>query len=196
MSMWDGRVLHCGPPFGRGLWGGGRERLPIDAVIRPVHGGVKLISLRHACLAAGLLEAPREVGVISWQVLGRIAEEKWGSSIERFFSDARRVGATTQAADARAADLRGAVIGWSSSAGAGAALPRGVEICADLTLTLAILGRRVADMFVASRPPDYSWPALFDNAFEFDDDLCDAPSVTEEPWCKFQWKASNRKDSR
>lgn len=188
-------VLHCFPFGGGGGWGGGRERLPIDATIRPVHERVTVISLPHACLAAGLLETESKRRSVDWCRLAHLVQDKWAGSVERFLLDAGTAGATFDRADAVAAALHGAVIGWAGpdSPSSPAAAPFGV--CPDLNLTLAILGRRVANMFVAARTPDYSWSALFGSTFAFDDDLCEAPLLADQPWSRFRWAADFRGDS-
>ena len=44
-------------------------------------------------------------------------------------------------------------------------------ICPDLTTTLAVLFRRVADIFISWRPGDFTWDTLFGSAFEMDEEL-------------------------
>lgn len=183
-------VLHCGPnPRGGWGWGGGRQPLPIEAEIRPVHETLTRVSLRHACLAAGLLDDVRGDRSLTWVVLGEMTQAKWAGSVDRFLADAARVGLSPAEADASVADLRGAIFGWAAPDDAlTVAEPARVGICPDLALTMGILGRRIGDFFIASRTPDYSWPALFDNAFEFDDSLVDAPRLAERPWVSFNWE--------
>lgn len=181
--------LHCfpcgGPRFG---WGGGRKPLPIEAVIRAAHGKVTVVSLRHACLTAGLLEDVRRGSPVSWTVLGDLVRRKWNGSVEHFLKDASGIGVSLHAADRCAEGLLGAIIGWTAG-DEQVSQPVGGSfgIIPDINLSLAILGRRTSDVFVASRLPDYSWDALFANGFECDDRIGDAPGLREKPWSGFEW---------
>ena len=60
-------------------------------------------------------------------------------------------------------------------------------VCPDIDITLAVLSRRVGDIFISSRNPDYSWGKLFDSPFEVDEDFCIAPGLKSDPWSKFKW---------
>ena len=182
-------VLHCFPGGGRRFgWGGGRSPLPIEAVIQAAHARVTVLSLRHACLAAGLLEDVRRGRAVNWVVLGGLIRQKWNGSVERFLHDAAGIGVGISGADARAAELEGAIIGWTG-AGKQSPVPAGgpFGVCPDMNLSLAILARRTSDVFIASRLPDYSWATLFESAFEFDDCIGDAPELRERPWSGFEW---------
>lgn len=187
MKNMGNQVLHC-CPFGSGRQGGGRTREPIPAEIAVVHGQPKVISLRHACLAAGLLDDVHKGAAVNWAVLGVLCKSKWAGSVENFFKDAAAVGTSVPSADAYVADLRGAVIGWTDDSVKSALPSRWTfGFCPDLNLTLAILSRHVSDIFIAARAPDYSWPTLFDSYFVFDDGLGAAPQLTEAPWSRFKW---------
>ncbi|MDE0578041.1 MAG: hypothetical protein OSB39_13925, partial [Opitutales bacterium] len=43
------------------------------------------------------------------------------------------------------------------------------HLCDDLALTIGILSRAVGNLFLSSRPPDYTWDALLEVYFIFDD---------------------------
>lgn len=172
-----------------GYWGGGgRGRERLHTVLKPVHDRVTVISLGHACLATGLLDNLSEGSAVNWSVLRELVHKKWGGSVERFLQDAARIDAGIEHADACAAQFAGAVIGWPGMEPDTPPKRNKIGVCPDVNLSLAILSRRVGDIFIASHVPDYSWPVLFDSAFEFDDTVCDAPLLSEQPWSRFKWR--------
>ncbi len=177
-------VLHCGPPFYRGPQR--RERKPIEITTLPVAGKTTLFSLQHACLAAGMLEDIRKrksVDSINCDANSWLdwVNQKWQRSIDNFFADAASLGVTKETVNNKASELQGAIIGWKPW----------VKfcrcICPDLNLTLAILSRRINDIFISYREPDYSWDNLFGQYFEIDDNRILAPDLESEPWSKFKW---------
>lgn len=179
--------LECFPCGPRGF-GGGRTKEPIDAIVRPIHARTTIFSLPHACLAAGLFEVRPGV-TVNWQAVSDIVTERWKGDSELFLSDAVRVGVSRDSAERRAAGFRGAIIGWRSTSLKSGSRSHGAAhgICADLEMTLTILSRRVGDIFIANREPDYGWNALFGSPFECDEDLGPAPNKQSEPWSRFQW---------
>ena len=185
-------ALHCGPPFGGG-GSGGRPRLPIDIDIKPVTGKVTVISLPHACLAAGLFDDRMSQDVVlEWAVLAELCKERWDSSIERFFSDAEKIGITKTTADQSVSGLRGALIGWTGDN----IINRGysIGVCPDMNSVLGVLSRRVGDIFISSRAPEYTWDNLFGSPFEVDEDIFPAPVLSDEPWIKYRWNSSGENE--
>ena len=178
-------VLECmHGPFNRG----GRERTPIDAEMVPVCGRTTIVSLAHACLAAGLMEDVRDGGKVNWEILGDLSQQKWRGRIEAFFADAQQAGISPQAADRWADTVKGAVIGWTMARIGWPGCCNGpFGVCTDANMALAILGRRVGDIFFANRNPDYCWEALFGTAFAFDEDIVQAASLKRDPWKRFKW---------
>lgn len=183
-------ALHCGPWGGRnyGGGGGGRPKEPIQTDVEAVHGRTLIFSVPHACLAAGLLKARKGLSA-DWQAVLELAFTQWQGDPQLFLSDAARMGITCESVNCRAASLSGAIIGWQSKRLDKGNKSQGVAhgICADLEMTLAIVSRRVGDIFIAKRDPDYGWNALFGSPFECDEDLGPAPSKDCEPWDRFQW---------
>lgn len=195
MNIINNTVLHCCPCSGHRTWGGGvgREREPIPAVIEAAHGQLTVISLRHACLVAGLFDDLLPGTAINWQTLGDLIKKKWAGSVAAFLQDAAKVGASIQKADACVSGLRGAVIGWAGVKDEQfRPLIGPFGVSQDLNLTLAILSRCVSDIFIPARAPDYSWATLFDGCFVFDATLGTAPRLTEAPWSRFAWDDRKR----
>ena len=167
---------------------GDTTRARIPSVILPVFGPTTVVSLRHACLAAGLFDDVRGDRRLNWGVLGELATEKWARSAQRFLADAARVGAGAEQADAALSGIKGAVIGRSEPVRKEDSGPDGpFGICPDLNLSLGVLARRVGGLFIASRPPAYDWGTLFDEVLHLDDDLVPAVPLTEAPWSGFAW---------
>ena len=184
------KELHCD---GQGGWSchggghggfGGRSKLPIDAELAPVHGQITALSLPHACLAAGLLKTPAKSQALNWRLLIEMAEKQWEGSSERFLTDAKTVGVNKGSVDKQASKYHGVIIGW---AGPSPYYNIALGVCPDIDITLAVLTRRVGDMFISSRRPDYSWERLFGSAFEVDENFCIAPDFKSDPWSKFKW---------
>lgn len=181
------QVLHCYP--GGPCGGGGRERLPIDAVIRPIHGRTTVVSLPHACLAAGLLEDVRNGGKVNWPTLCGLVQRKWKGDAKLFLADAARAGCTCESSGAKVAHLAGAIIGWAGATADGRTpgARYAFDVVPELDTAVGILSRCVGNLFVAARDPDYSWDRLFGAAFEFDDDAVPAADFAGEPWARFEW---------
>ena len=187
------KELHCD---GQGGWSdlrcrfggsggfGGRPKLPIDAELDPVHGQITALSLPHACLAAGLLRTPEKNQVLNWRVLVEMAEKQWEGSSESFLADAKKVGVNRNSVDKQASKYSGVIIGWS---GPSTYHNIALGVCPDIDTTLAVLARRVGNLFISSRKPDYSWERLFGSAFEVDENLCVAPDFRSDPWSRFKW---------
>jgi hypothetical protein len=182
-------VLECmHQPYNRG----GRERTPIHAEMAPVHGSTTIVSLPHACLAAGLLTDACDGSVVNWPILTELARKQWEGRVERFLGDAEEAGISPEEADRWAGAKKGAVIGWAEpylrSTDTGR-IP--FQICTDGNAALAILGRCVGDIFFADRQPDYGWEVLFEHVFAFDEDLAEAAGLECEPWTRFEWDVEN-----
>ena len=121
-------------------------------------------------------------------MLCELVNKKWGKSVDRFFKDLRQAGFTGDIMDDTITGLRGAIIGWTGATQSKSnSAVKSFGICPDLNLVLAVLSRRIADMFIPSREPDFSWGTLFDSTFEVDDDSFPAPGLNENPWKSFQW---------
>jgi len=154
----------------------------------PVHGQTSIISLPHACLAAGLLETAGVRQTLSRSSLSMLAQEKWQGSVDRFFNDAARLGVDQRSAGRRARDLGGAIIGWHPAGCQGTPDDEvRLGICSDLNLTVAVLSCCVDYIFISTRVPDFSWAALFGKAFACDDDLGPAPALDQAPWRQYLW---------
>jgi hypothetical protein len=181
------KELHCGPFWGRSS--GGRPRLPVEAEIKAVNNRTTVFSLPHACLAAGLLgEGLKQLEVSDWHCLQELANEKWGQSMERFFSDLKSLGVTSETVVLKSIWTQGAIIGWSFPGEAPIRPRMGLlRICPDLDLTLAVLSKRVADIFISTRDPDFRWDNLFGSGFEIDEDVIQAPDLFSDPWKRFKW---------
>lgn len=182
------KELHCG---GCGQWHdrGGRVRLPIEAKIKPVHGSITVFSMPHACLAAGLIgkDVPDEQ-VLNSEVLSGLAERKWDCSVERFLDDAKKLGVDTERAISKIGPQQGATIGWTSDGTElSRSLARETGVCPDLGITLAVLSRRVGDIFIGAREPDLNWETLFGSSFAVDEGLGPAPDLLSEPWNRYRW---------
>ena len=178
--------LHCGSMCG-GYYGGGyggRPKLPIGAELTPVHGQITVLSLPHACLAAGLLKTSAKSQAITWRLLVEMAEKKWEGSSEKFLADAKIIGVDRSSVDKQASKYSGVIIGW---AGPSTYHNIALGVCPDIDTTLAVLARRVGDMFISSRKPSYSWKRLFGSTFEVDEDFCTAPDFKSDPWSRFKW---------
>ena len=83
-------------------------------------------------------------------------------------------GVTLAAADEAAAGLGGVLIGKGGSVRSLPIQTEGVVqrwscLCDDLALTIGLLGRAVGNLFLSSRPPDYTWNALLGLYFIGDD---------------------------
>jgi len=172
----------CGSHGGRGY--GGRPPLPIEAELAPVYGQTTVFSLPHACLAAGLLTNVEKDQPLQWSILMKLAQERWEGSPQQFLKEAEKVGVNETSIDAHAKKYKGVVIGWSGPS-TGQGHPFG--ICPDIGTTVTVLSRRVGDLFVSSRDPDYSWQSLFGSPFEVDEHLCEAPDLKSPPWSGFKW---------
>lgn len=182
--------LQCSPfPLPPQRYGGGRERLPIDAKIKPVHGRTTVFSLPHACLATGLIggEVPQGQS-INWQVLTAMVEKKWNHSVDRFFEDVKRLGFKKENFENGKFNYKGAIIGWSGlQARLTPAKLKDLVVCPDLDLTMTIVSRRIGDIFIAAREPNFSWETLFGSSFAIDEDLGSFPDLLSEPWDRFKW---------
>jgi hypothetical protein len=184
---WNKQLLNCHCGWSRG--GGGRTKEPVNGELVPVFGKTTVISLPHACLAAGLLDDVQAKSPVNWSILLQLAQQKWERSAERFLADAARVGVTPESVAQRARSLRGAIIGWTATdrKRTNGARER-FGICADLELSTALLACRIGDIFISARAPDCSWDALFGTVFECDADLGPAPELNEAPWQQYPWK--------
>jgi hypothetical protein len=180
------KELHCGP-FPPSY--GGRTKLPIEAEIKPVYGRATIFSAPHACLAAGLIgEELSEGQVVNWEHLKELADTKWDHSVDRFLADAKTLGVNSKSQVGNGDALRGAIIGWTFSDTPISSLTvKEWGFCSDLDLTLAILSRRVGDIFIGAREPDLSWDTLFGSCFAVDEELGPAPDLLSEPWNRFKW---------
>ena len=186
------RAYHCGGQGGWGgsRWGGGRDPEPMDVVLKPVYGKMTVVSLPHACLASGLLDDVHDGGPVNLPVLLALVEKKWGGDVDRFFADAGRVGVSRADSGDSELDCAEVIIGWAGADRRGLChSDKGVfGIVADPCLAVAILARRVGDMYFGFRPPSYDWDSLFGIPFEFDEDVGPAPKLSEQPWASHEWK--------
>jgi hypothetical protein len=108
--------------------------------------------------------------------------------VDRFFEDAERIGITKETVDHEVRNLRGSIIGWTGENNRLLAdTQRAFGICPDLTITLIVLSRRIADIFIPSRETDFRWDVLFGSIFEIDDDSFPAPSLKDNPWKAYRW---------
>lgn len=156
----------------------------------PVHGQTTVLSLVHACLVSGLLDGNLDGMPLNGPILKELCQQRWGGSIERFFEDLTKKGVTKESINSRVASFKGAIIGWTPGSEQDRSANKKVQwgICPEIGLTLGILSRRVGDIFIASREPDYRWENLFGNPFEVDENLGPAPDLKNPPWTKFHWK--------
>lgn len=150
-----------------------------------------VVSLPHACLASGLFEDVHDGGPVNWHILSSLAEGKWGGSVDRFFADAvTAAGFLAEDEKPPTPDCAPVIIGWTSSNRKsfinGHEEPFG--LVADISTALAILSRRVGDIYIGKRTPSYEWDSLFGRAFEFDENVGPAPQLDEEPWASYEWK--------
>lgn len=151
-----------------------------------------VISLPHACLAAGLLDDVRNGEALNWLVLGDFVAKKWQDSADNFLADLEKIGITKESVDRKVQNLKGSIIGWTGwkDKQIGHALTSEFGICPDLTITLGVLSRRIADIFIPSREPDFTWNTLFGSSFEIDDDFCPNFTLEDDPWRAYQWAVS------
>jgi hypothetical protein len=159
----------------------------VKSVQYPVGARLTMFSLAHACLAEGLIEY--RLHPVNWRALSKTLDNTWARSVPAFFDAMAAKGITHASIDRRAAQLTGCIIGWRSYYDGNTISPLlghletyGVGICPDLELTLAILSRSVAYMFIARRTPDYEWRTLTGNPLCVCDDRFSAPGINEEPW--------------
>ncbi|MCE9614779.1 MAG: hypothetical protein K8T26_10920 [Lentisphaerae bacterium] len=166
------------------------SRTEVKSVQVAADGQPVIFSTAHACLAAGLVDAPG-VAPRDWRTLLDHCHNKWqlsdGSGL--LLADLAAHGITTERVDARAGSIRGSAIGWPAYhiEGQTARLKEnleqhGVGFCTDLELTLAVLSRCVAWLFLPRRSPDYSAMALFRIPFCVCDRRFTAPGLKQAPW--------------
>lgn len=190
----DPEVLHCGPPFGGGGYRATRTpSLPIEISLVPIHSRTVIFSLPHACLAAGLLKPATKK--ISFSMLLDLANKKWGKSDKKFFASLPPIGISPDSIEKRARQFKGAVIGWDSQFGSpksttnlNCGSKNATGICADIELVLMVLSRRVSNLFLSSREPDYSWENLSSKTFEIDDERFSSSDLDSPPWNQFQFE--------
>lgn len=138
------------------LWRYGSEPAERPYTIEPVHGTVTWLSVRAACVAAGLirgatLEHPGER-------LVEAASEAFGQDITRFLSAAQAVGCTRQAVEEAARRLDNVHVCFGLPAPCS---NEGLLVCTDLALTVAALSRRIGSVILRDRPPLLTWDQLF-----------------------------------
>ena len=168
------------------------SRTEVKSVQVPAGGQPVIFSMPHACLAAGLIE-PVGADLRDWQALARRCYEKWGmeNGTGSLLHGLAGSGITMERVDARAENIRGALIGWAAYHGDDqtAKLKEYLErrragFCDDLELTLAVLSRCVAGLFLPRRSPDYSARTLFLPPFCVCDRRFTAPTLKQAPWAK------------
>ena len=167
---------------------GGRERTPIQAEKAPVHGRTTIVSLPHVCLAAGLLDNVGKDSAVNWPILSELARKQWEGMTAAFLADIERAGISLESADAWAGTMKGAVVGWTEACSRSVSPSRvPFAICTDASAALAILSRRVGDIFIPNRRPNYDWETLFGTAFGFDEDIVPSADLKTRPWSGFSW---------
>ena len=171
-------------------------RTEVKSAQVPADGQLVIFSAPHACLAAGLIEAAG-ADLRDWHALVRRCYEKWGleNGSGLLFLDLAGCGITPERVDARAENIRGAMIGWAAYQGDDQTAKlkeylerQGAGFCHDLELTLAVLSRRVAWLFLPRRSPDYSVGKLFQLPFCVCDRRFAAPTLQQAPWAELAGK--------
>jgi hypothetical protein len=187
-----GGMFHCHSMCGGGRWGP-RPASPLGTEILPVYGRARVVSLPHACLAAGLLK-PGQTKV-NGVVLREMAETKWQGDAGAFLADVAGVGVDTNTIDRAVEACRPAIIGWFEADGGKPApwIPNFHGVMTDLATVIGLLSRRVGSTFFRDRPPAYDWDTLFGASFEVDEDLGPAPLIAEAPWSAFGWESARER---
>lgn len=130
-----------------------------------VEGHVTVFDLTRCCVAVGLLPRPNLPDINDFRdAVERAPQERWGGDVDRFLRSVRGRGVSRSRLEQSVAPIRGAVIGWPLRAGEFVPGVR-YELSADLVLTLAVLSRRVGDLFLPRRAPAWTWEGLFGSGF-------------------------------
>lgn len=143
------------------LWGGyqgsRRSKPQSEAVnwsIAPVSGFITAFILPVALMNAGMLTR------VDNQNFSECAALKWDRSIEKMFSDLAKINITKKRIEDRLMGFPRSIIGWACDPKQTSNYPE-IRICVDVTITLAVLGRCVNNIFFFSREPNYDWDTLF-----------------------------------
>jgi hypothetical protein len=161
-----------------------RTRVGIE--VRPVFGAV-LVSLPHCLRLNHLIDLNEALNESDFSGLWE-ATLRWAGdpSQNGLWTRLEAGRCTRDSADVRAVRFGGGCIGWSDEVypqtGSSWHYPPFDRICLDLDLCLAVLSRRVGNLFLSYRPPDYSREQLLHWAFVADDPRLVAASVACADW--------------
>ena len=141
-------------------------RTTVNYRTNPVYKAT-LVSFRHWLLFSGF----SGFMVPGYKELNQLFS---GCSPESIRSWLAGQGVSLKSADQAVAELGGVLIGKSGSftnyrKQRSESKQHLSHLCDDLALTIGILSRAVGNLFLSSRPPDYTWDALLEVYFIFDD---------------------------
>ena len=165
----------CAPP-----------RTMVAIEVRPVFGAV-IVCLAQCLRLNGLIDRELEIRGTDFRRMGEAAAS-WaaGRPMEKVWDELSTKGCNRENVDACARHLGGACIGWSEQIYPQpdilAHYPPHNRICTDLNMCLAVLTRRVENLFLSYRPPDYDLEQLLCWAFVADDPRLAARSIPWEQW--------------
>jgi hypothetical protein len=154
--------------------------------VQPVFGAV-IVCLAQCLRLNGLIDQELEFHGTDFCRLGDAAVGWAGDlSPDGFWREIAAKGCSRQSADACARQLGGACIGWSEQIypqkDTAVRYPPHNRVCTDLNVCLAVLSRRVGNLFLSYRPPDYSPEQLLHWAFVADDSRLAPRSISWEQW--------------
>jgi len=167
----------------------------VEPVWEPAVGGLTAYDLRLAAFAAGLLDnvgaGPTMLDELwedslwsgddfSFAPLEDHAALRWSKRLDRFLQDAVSIGVGVEEAERAVAHLSGGVVGL-----AGYPVPRlaaQCRHCVDCNAVMGILARCSDGIFVAQRPPDYSWERLLGQSLTNHVELVPCTLPAETVW--------------
>jgi hypothetical protein len=161
-------------------------RTTASAEVRPVFGAV-IVCLAQCLRLHGFFDRKLDISETDFEGLGK-AVFSWvgSSSLDDLWRKIAAKGYSRRSADACAREFGGARIGWTGQIyPQGDALPHYPphnRICTNLNLCLAVLSRRVDNLFLSYRLPDYSRDQLLCWAFVADDPGFAERSISWKQW--------------
>jgi len=147
-------------------------RTTIPSVQRAVWGRATLFSLGHALACNGLLprRAKARGPLLGSEALHQRASARWKDDLTALLEEASSAGLLDLqrlALPVGACAPSGVLIGWQPPLTDEAS--ETLVPCADIALTVAVLERRVGNLYLSSRTPDRSWQQLFAQPLAVDD---------------------------
>ena len=182
----------CQSGHGHGAAGGylhnmsAPPRTSVAIEVRPVFGAV-IVCLAQCLRLNGLIDRELKIGETDFRRMGEAAASWAGARpMENCWDELSSKGCNRQHVDACARHLGGACIGWSEQIYPQPDIlvhyPPHNRVCTDLNVCLAVLSRRVDNLFLSYRPPDYNLERLLGWAFVADDRRLAARSISWEQW--------------